>query len=521
MRYIILGCTHLIGSSLLRLILKLGLTEEIVMCSIDGKLPEGTIQKGEALNGDVQSALDLKKILKKGDVVFNGQQNLDIFDYKQKHISHKLHYTGLINLLKICNEQQVAKVFTYIPAILTWKSCKTSLTETSKQVVTDELYFTFQQALEVCEAYWNKEDYVGSSTDLQNHEALPDRNGSSVANSKGGPIPAKKENAKDSLSSKGKVMPKLLHPDKNNKSIMPNLRQKPETKNNSKEPSRDEKQDKAKVNNMRKANNKLEKRGDKTLNADVDRKANKNTNNDAKISQLTSAAKDKRTTQEVKQHEEGETTNNTSDKIIEQQNSKEASTEMKTKQQDDVKARQFRTELTVIRGGILFGAFEQKLTPALWKSVRLNRIIIQGAGKKIISWTNPEDVAIAMLQSFNFKLRGQYMVKSFDASLETLINEMDKVNHSSTIIIRKRIFLRKFLSWLNQTRKKEHLRVNSKMSEAYLFSSQLQFDDAKARKDMYWNGQKGIVKAVEESFEWFNSFIIAKKKLAEISKMYL
>ena len=522
MRIVIFGADQLIGSSIYRFMIKLRLTDEIVICTVSGDLPDGVVQRENIYQVDIRNKEDIRDIIQEGDIIYNGQVDISETNYSNPFGKISLHNQGLINLLGIANEKNAKRIITYIPAFLSWQGKKRPINEDTVQRVNDEIHHSFWTALETCMNYWNKSYYGYFSEDQlsdiqefsEKENSLEKSAGEPAGEPAGGPAgkPAGKSaggpaggpageptgvekksdsgistSAPDGLAQSIAGSP-VLGASKNlgeKGDTIPIISDRGENEGKSQKDSKDEvisdenHSDGVDPNK----NMKPEQNIDKDSLKDLD---------EIKGGSTDSLAKGK------------ETKSSSGENFKELDDSEIKNDKQLTKKES------FRTKLIVIRGGRIFGPFEEELTPNLWKGVKTQRLEMYGSGKKKISWIHPEDIAIAMIQSSNFNLEGDYMVKSFDISSNELIKKMDEFNMSRTEIKKKSNFLESLKFFIRTLLTPDGLIPGKEFGRYFATDRGYIIDESKAKKNMKWAGQHPLETAIEESFNWFNNYYINK-----------
>jgi len=498
MRIVIFGADQLIGSSIYRFMIKLRLTEEIVICTVSGDLPNGVVQRENIYQADIRKKDDIRNIIQEGDIIYNGQVDVSETNYSNPFGKISLHNQGLINLLGIANEKNAKRIITYIPAFLSWQGKKKPINEKTVQRVNDEIHHSFRTALDTCMNYWNKNYYGYFDEDQLNEIQEFSEKENELEKSSGGPagISTRLDNKPDSGS--GTSAPSGLAQSTTGSPLFgptKNLEEKDDTNieisdrkeggflEDSKDKTINKENHSDGVNPTENKNEKLERNNDKDSLVDL---------NEVKGGSTGSFAKGK------------ETKSSSVDNIRELDDS-EINKDLQFMDKES-----FRTKLIVIRGGRIFGPFEEELTPKLWKGVKIQRLEMYGSGKKMVSWIHPEDIAIAMIQSSNFNLEVEYMVKSFDISAYDLIKKMDEFNMSKTEIKKKSYFLESLKFFIRTLLTPDGLIPGKEFGRYFMMNRGYIIDESKAKKDMKWAGQHSLETAVEESFNWFNDYYISK-----------
>ncbi len=493
-RIVIFGADHLIGASVLRFLIKLRVSDEIVICSETGNLPDGVVQRENIFKADIRKKEDLRSIIQEGDIIYNGQIYTETMDYSDVFSKLNLHRNGLINLIGVANEKKAKRVITYIPAFLSWLKIKEPITENSHQHVIDEIHYTYSSALEVCQNYWKKSYYGYLPESIAGDVALESasestQDGESTGKSTGGPVqggPVGGSSGKPSAVMKSSGGPSLGGP-----SSDPSGKQ-------SEKPSEEPTTESAEAPDLGGATS-------------GDSKEDKEESNESKEYAVVKSEK-KDDTEEIKEEgkKKGKNEDNTHEAELEGEEEKAAVSGESEDEDPLIREEDFETKLIAIRGGRIFGPFEEEITPLLWKGVKIQKLEIHGSGSKVMSWVHPEDIAVAMIQASNFDVEGDFMVKSFDISTKELIKKMDTFNYSTTKISFKSNLLLNIKLFFRRIFNPDAIMVDVDLGMRFALSKGYVIDETKAVKFMRWASQHPLDVTIEESFDWFNDYYIKK-----------
>ena len=517
MRIVIFGADHLIGASVLRFLIKLRISDEIVICSETGDLPDGVVQRENIFTADIRKKEDLRSIIQEGDIIYNGQIYTETMDYSDVFSKLNLHRNGLINLIGVANEKKAKRVITYIPAFLSWLKIKEPITENTHQHLIDEIHYTYSAALEVCQNYWKKA-YYGYLPEsiagdiVMNRTSDPTQDGESTGKStrglgQGGPSSNTSGNSNGGPATKSAGGPNLGGPSSN---ISGNPNGGPATKSaggpNLGGPS-------SNTSGNPNGEPATKSAGEPNLGgvASGDSKEDKEESNESKEYAVVKSEK-KDDTEEIKEEgkKKGKNEDNTHEAELEGEEEKAAVSGESEDEDPLIREEDFETKLIAIRGGRIFGPFEEEITPLLWKGVKIQKLEIHGSGSKVMSWVHPEDIAVAMIQASNFDVEGDFMVKSFDISTRELIKKMDTFNYSTTQISFKSNLLLNIKLFFRRIFNPDALMVDVDLGTKFALSKGYVIDETKAVKSMRWASQHPLDVTIEESFDWFNDYYIKK-----------
>ena len=565
MRIVIFGADHLIGASVLRFLIKLRVSDEIVICSETGDLPDGVVQRENIFKADIRKKEDLRSIIQEGDIIYNGQIYTETMDYSDVFSKLNLHRNGLINLIGVANEKKAKRVITYIPAFLSWLRIKEPITEDSHQHVIDEIHYTYSSALEVCQNYWKKSYYGYLPESIAGDVVLESasestQDGESTGKSTGGPGKGGPVGGPSGKPSRGSAMKSSGGPSLGGPSSGPSGKpvEEPITKSSggpslggpssgpsgkpveepitksSGEPSLGGSSSGPSGEQSGEPTTKSaggpnlggsssgpsgEQSGEPTTKSaggpnlggatSGDSKEDKEESNESKEDAIVKSKKNDVT---LATKEEGKKKEETEDNNHEAKLEGEEEKAAVSGESEDplVREEDFETKLIAIRGGRIFGPFEEEITPLLWKGVKIQKLEIHGSGSKVMSWVHPEDIAVAMIQASNFDVEGDFMVKSFDISTKELIKKMDTFNYSTTQISFKSNLLLNIKLFFRRIFNPDAIMVDVDLGTKFALSKGYVIDETKAVKSMRWASQHPLDVTIEESFDWFNDYYIKK-----------
>ncbi|MDH5402684.1 MAG: NAD-dependent epimerase/dehydratase family protein [Candidatus Heimdallarchaeota archaeon] len=491
MRHVIFGANSLIGSSILRTLVSLGV-QNIVACDPLGTIPKGIITNNVTIKtGDIIDPYQLMDIIEEGDIIYN----TEIVDDEDANFDDAdlIHHIGLINLLGVSTYKKAKRIVLYLPQCMSWKIPDNADEETDL-IPNTPYQMTLVTSLEIARKYqagkkygWKlsnveKMDETTENVDVEKPKPTDSKSNTPIIVSSGpkpptsGPKPPVQSSgpALNSPSLGGPKPPAGFAIEGENKV------DKPVNKGPSlggPKPPADFQSD----------NENKEKQ------STVEPPLN-NQNKDSSPSSPQNELNDAKTPMD-------DLSNNI--EVVEP-------SEKEAEGEDDFVDEE-RVDLIITRIARPFGPFDNSLTKDFCKSIRLERMDIIGTMEFPISFINPLDAGRAMIMladpAVNTESK-EFIINGFITTPVQLIRDLEKLNHSTTELNIES--LNKINLITNVKKLLNKIKLQSYPKEAYYkkFNTPQIFDDTLAKNEFKWSPKYDRITTVKDAMNWFVNHIL-------------
>ncbi len=562
MRHVILGANSFVGTFVLKLLVTIGEGIKIIAVSPTGKIDDEIIRDNIVIKtGDILNLKDLYDVFEKDDIIYNTQV---IFDETHDITEVELvNYAGLINILGIARITGVSRIVSVLPQFEGSDEFNTEFHKiTRKTTRIIENYFARKEfgwsskAIRV----WAKKNITEFKIPIEFYDdEFEDIEEESVQDTTSGPQGPKLSGPQAPNSEGPKLSgpqapnsegPKLSGPQAPN-SEGPKLSgpQAPDSEgpmatsgpippkkdiiisNNQEKDEIIEENKSDNVDNKNEAHedNKNEAHEDNTDEAHEDNKngahednkneAHEDNKNEAHEDNKNEAHEDNTDEEEItktddeialdkfweRQNKETERRKRTKLKLEEEAKKQAKIREKERKIKKELRRRELpKAKLAVARLGRIFGSYDHTITVEYCDAVRRGKLTVNGEINKQISWITPIDIGRALIILGDKTVpTGEYNMNSFIASPLEIIKQLDKQNHSKTLIthldIKKelwRVKINNLLAGFGIGKMKETVSL-------FKYNVEQIFPDTEARNRWKWYPRYDFQKAIEDAFLWY------------------